>query len=277
MDSRISFVLLAVLLRLFSDSAAMAASYQQRDGTIVDPIQYRDGGGDHFYSGPDLEPGVIASGASLVSAVLGSADLRNASMADASFKEALLTDADFSGALLQRASFFETIADDSTFVGADLRFANMNGRFQGANLVGADLRDTLGEDANFVDANLDSVDMRDAGWELPLLDGATFRSANLSRFRSFAFSAVGADFSNATLTGASIAGGVVSGANFSNANLTAATIGFGFDVEGADFSGALLANMVGLQGSTGAALYDLAADFPCTGFDPAAADWTLVP
>ena len=54
-----------------ASSSAFASSYQQIDGTIVDPIQCGSGCvGDHPYSGINLEPG-----ANLSSADLSGADL----------------------------------------------------------------------------------------------------------------------------------------------------------------------------------------------------------
>ena len=59
-----------------------AASYQQKDGTIVDPIQSVSGG-DLPYSGNNLEPGAELIFADLTGAVLWQADLRSADLSDA--------------------------------------------------------------------------------------------------------------------------------------------------------------------------------------------------
>jgi hypothetical protein len=48
------FVLAAVLVLMAG--GAQAASYQQKGGAIVDPIQFTTGG-NHFYSGANLQPG----------------------------------------------------------------------------------------------------------------------------------------------------------------------------------------------------------------------------
>jgi hypothetical protein len=48
------FVLTAVLVLMAS--GAQASSYQLTDGTVDDPIQSIEGG-NHTYSGPNLEPG----------------------------------------------------------------------------------------------------------------------------------------------------------------------------------------------------------------------------
>ena len=57
-----------------ASSSAFAASYQQNDGTIVDPIQSVFGG-NHSYSGINLEPGANLTGANLTNADLHDADL----------------------------------------------------------------------------------------------------------------------------------------------------------------------------------------------------------
>ncbi len=74
-------LILVFALSLVS-SSAFAASYQQIDGTIVDPILSR-GGEVQPYTGSDLEPlanlnGVYLNGANLSSANLGAADLSSA-------------------------------------------------------------------------------------------------------------------------------------------------------------------------------------------------------
>jgi hypothetical protein len=67
-------LLLVVLCAAASGSGASAASYQKIDGSIVDPIQLlMRFGGDHPYSGVNLEPG-----ADLTEAELSFAALRNA-------------------------------------------------------------------------------------------------------------------------------------------------------------------------------------------------------
>ena len=65
-----------------ASSSAFAASYQQIDGTIVDPIQRRTGG-SHPYSGPNLEPFANLSGADLVNAELIGANLTGADLSNA--------------------------------------------------------------------------------------------------------------------------------------------------------------------------------------------------
>ena len=71
-----------LLLSLLFSSAAFAASYQQVDGTIVDPIQSVFGG-SISYSGNNLEPGAVLEDADLTNANLSGADLTNAILANA--------------------------------------------------------------------------------------------------------------------------------------------------------------------------------------------------
>ena len=64
----ISVFAVALLLTLsLSSSSAVAASYQQIGGAIVDPILETDeyGGGIHPYSGNNLEPNASLNGADL--------------------------------------------------------------------------------------------------------------------------------------------------------------------------------------------------------------------
>ena len=78
---RTLFLMLFSTLSLAS-SSAFAASYQQVDGTIVDPIQRRTGG-SHPYSGPNLEPFANLSGVDLVNAELIGANLTGADLSNA--------------------------------------------------------------------------------------------------------------------------------------------------------------------------------------------------
>ena len=65
-----------------ASSSAFAASYQQNDGTIVDPIQDRFGG-SISYSGNNLEPGATLDSANLAGANLSEANLFNAELTGA--------------------------------------------------------------------------------------------------------------------------------------------------------------------------------------------------
>ena len=67
----ISFMLMRtfilILLAVLPTSSVDAASYQQNDGTIIDPIQLlmEYGGGNHSYAGINLEPDADLAGANL--------------------------------------------------------------------------------------------------------------------------------------------------------------------------------------------------------------------
>ncbi|MEC8337474.1 MAG: pentapeptide repeat-containing protein, partial [Planctomycetota bacterium] len=73
-----------VIILLFSATCADAASYQKTDGTIVDPIQNLIQGGNHVYSGNNLQPGANLLGANLGGADLTGADLTGADLESAS-------------------------------------------------------------------------------------------------------------------------------------------------------------------------------------------------
>ena len=77
---KLALILISALS--LTSSSAFAASYQQTDGTIVDPIQYHHGG-SHPYSGPNLEPFANLSGVDLVNAELIGADLTGADLSNA--------------------------------------------------------------------------------------------------------------------------------------------------------------------------------------------------
>ncbi len=128
---------LALLATLVA-SSAHAASYQKTRDRIVDPIQNYTGG-DHPYTGNNLEPNANLSGADLTGAKLTSADLDYANLTGAN-----LSDATLSGATLR---------------GADLT---------GANLTNVDLSES---DLSY--ANLTNADLSDAQ-SLFLMSYATF-------------------------------------------------------------------------------------------------------
>ena len=86
---RVSVLFLVVLVSL-APSSAFAASYQQTDGTIVDPIQTISGG-NHSYSGTNLQSGASLHHANLISANLQSANLGGAGMTSTNLTGANLT------------------------------------------------------------------------------------------------------------------------------------------------------------------------------------------
>jgi ABC-type Fe3+-siderophore transport system permease subunit len=85
-----------------ASSSAFAASYQQIDGTIVDPIQ-NVFGGNHPYSGNNLEPFADLTNANLIFADLTNADLTGANLTGADLTTAGLLFADLTGAILANA------------------------------------------------------------------------------------------------------------------------------------------------------------------------------
>ena len=127
---------LALLIALTLPVSAFAASYQQIDGTIIDPIQDRFGG-NHFYSGSNLEPGANLANANLANANLTSANLTNANLFSANPFSADLFSANLSG--------------------ADLSQADLSGAYlTGADLSGATLANTVGLGASLGSAIYDT-------------------------------------------------------------------------------------------------------------------------
>ena len=176
---------LAVGLVLMA-SGAQAASYQQNDGTIVDPIQFT-GGGNHGYSGPNLQPGTFLEHVNLQSANLDSADLSGANLFNANLTNAFLSDADLTNANLFDANLTNAFLSDANLTSADLRGTNLGGanltlaRLTFASLFGADLSNailanvvglpqTFGNGSTLYNANTDFTgtffDPVAAGWTL---------------------------------------------------------------------------------------------------------------
>jgi hypothetical protein len=173
------FVLAAVLILVAG--GAQAASYLQNGGAIVDPIQSTLGG-NHSYSGANLQPGAFLANADLTFAILNSADLVNATLTSANLSNANLTDA-----ILFDADLFNADLSNADLSFADLGSGNLSdailfgANLSGANLFGADFSNTIlanaiGLDSTFSDfatlynANTDFTgtffDPVAAGWTL---------------------------------------------------------------------------------------------------------------
>ena len=291
---------LVLVVWVSGGSAAFGASYQLTDGTIVDPIRSVRDGTPHPYSGTDLAPGV-----DLQDAGLGGADLREAALAGADLRRAGLVGTDFRGADLSNADLREAAGTIISLEGANLSGAQLSGmtgfsfRMTGANVRGATWVDSVADEARLSGADFSFADLR--GWNASEANirGASFVQANLDGASLEVF-ATDADFSLSTLRGVSIAyiddtPTTLRGASFRQADLSDASfyayiVGGGLfvgriDVDDTDFSGAILANAVGLGNTIGAALYDANTDFThawsdldaTIPFDPIAAGWTLIP
>ena len=173
----VSIFVLAVSV-LFS-SAAFAASYQQIDGTIVDPIQTISGG-NHSYSGTNLQSGASLHHANLISANLLLADLTNANLGGADLTNAFLLLADLGNANLNNANLNNAIlilADlgNAALINANLTNADLgNAVLSGAVLSGAILANAVGLSSTtgsaLYDINTDfagtGFDPVAAGWTL---------------------------------------------------------------------------------------------------------------
>ena len=158
-----------------ASNSAFAASYQQNDGTIVDPIQSVFGG-NLAYSGINLEWGAILNGANLTSAELHEAYLPSTSLINANLTGANLTGADLTGANLTGADL-----TGAELIGAGLIDADLNG----ANLTGADL---TGADVVFAD--LTDADLTDAN----LTNAILFNAVGLGSSTGAAFYDINTDF-----------------------------------------------------------------------------------
>ena len=146
----------ALMILAVSGVRATAASYQQTDGTIVDPIQSVLGG-NHPYSGIDLLPAANPRFANLDYADLERVDLDGSDLIGVS-----LIGADLRGANLNSTRMDETNLSDADLTGATMIFSSLH------------LADLAG--VNLTDANLFGVRFDSA-----ILNGADFSGADLSR------------------------------------------------------------------------------------------------
>ncbi len=168
------FLLAAVLVLMAS--GAQASSYLDIFGVVHDPIQYTNGNpAPHHYSGPNLQPGVVAPFADLGGADLTNADLSGADLYWAAMTSVDLTNADLSGANLQYPTLGFANLSGANLTNATLYFANLtNANLDGTNLRGADLTlawalgTTIG--TPYYDANTNFTD----AWEVAHNYGALF-------------------------------------------------------------------------------------------------------
>jgi hypothetical protein len=155
-----------------------AASYQQIDGTIVNPI-LDTGGNVLAYSGNNLE----------ASALLNHATLTDADLTGANLYDALLSYATLSGADLTDAYLNSAILDGADLTGADLTDADLtDGYLYGADLGHADLTSADLHGATLINAYLGYATLTDAILTDVTLTSAILDGADLT----------GSDFSSAT-------------------------------------------------------------------------------
>ena len=216
--------------------AAQAASYQDTFFTINDPIQTRFefGGGDHPYSGSNLEPFVSLFGDDLSQAYLFGADLDSAGLEGVNFTDADLSDARLTNAILSNANLTRAQLFNADLTNASLFPANLtDADLSSANLTGVDLSDAtlsgvrgqlfatptsvpvgyqvvnsyiLGPDVylSFEDLSgqtLDAIDLSGADLSYANLSGATLFFVTLrDDLNGRIANVVGVDLSGATLT-----------------------------------------------------------------------------
>ncbi|MAI80563.1 MAG: hypothetical protein CL917_16600 [Deltaproteobacteria bacterium] len=188
-----SVALLVSLIGLLVSGPIWAASYQRWDGPIVDPIQ-SVWGGNHSYSGLNLESGANLPDSNLSGANLDTADLDYATLSRANLSSAHmyrvrlsfaeLSFADLSSAGLSNANMSYAVLKNADFRNANLSRANLSY----ADLSSADLRAKRFYESfwpgttNFSHANLSNADFSGT-----LLISTNLWYANLDN--SFLFSA----------------------------------------------------------------------------------------
>ena len=225
-----TLALLLISAISLASSTAFAASYQQIDGTIVDPILDLDGNVSS-YTGPNLGPGQTIDSGGLSLLDLTEVDLSGAILGTNAGQVV------FQDVILSRANFSQSQGSLQFLGGVDATFA----QFDFADLQGLDFISILEEVGGPGGVNDFS--------------GASFRGANLNGMTI------------------NYLGGI--------------TEETAVDLSGADFSDAILTNVV-FRGPlinlyTGSPLYNANTDFTGTTtnggqpFDPVAAGWTLVP
>ncbi|HIF95784.1 MAG TPA: pentapeptide repeat-containing protein [Myxococcales bacterium] len=189
------FVLAAVLVLMAS--SAQASSYLDIFGNIINPIQYITGG-NHLYSGPNLEPSANLPNSNLPNADLASADLSFAHMNGSDLVDTNLANANLASGSLASATLIGANLSGATLDFTTLHSANLTG----ANLTGASLQSVLLTATNLSGTTLDGV----------VFAGSTFLIADFTNA-----SVIGADFSNANLQNATFLGST-SGIAFYDAN-----------------------------------------------------------
>ena len=196
-------------------------------------------------SGLDFKAARLTA-ANLYGADLSGANLRHTDLSRALMDRAIIVGTDFSGANLTRAvmrlphsSTSPTFnrADAPRFTGADLSYARLVARLDGADFRAADMTKAklhpYGDQTQNTAARRSSLIACD-------FSGAVLVGADLSHsLLSFT------NFANADLTGANLRGADLSRTNFSGARLVAA------DITDADLDGANLAGAQGLEQAIG--------------------------
>ena len=193
---RYRFALLVVVVTLLTSSIAQAASYEKRDGTIVDPI-LDTSGSTHSYSGIDLESyanldSVDLTNANLTNANLSNANLSNAILTNANLKYADLTGANLESANLEIANLYRAYLDGADLTGANLSGSNISvwhlqvaasvtgvdlsgNDMTGFDLSNLDLTGAILTGATLTDANLHQALLPSAMPSLPVVNGAVVK------------------------------------------------------------------------------------------------------
>ena len=151
---------------------AQASSYYRIDEVTIDPIPAMSGG-NHPYSGENLQAGVTLdgvdlSGANLVGAVLTDATLTGANLIGTNLAGANLTRTSFSSANLSGVTFGTAYNGlKVNLEGTDFRGANLSGLTGLEFIIGTPYYDAATNLANtWLDGGTTSFDPVSAGWTL---------------------------------------------------------------------------------------------------------------
>ena len=152
---------------------SFGAYYTKTDGTIINPIQYVSGG-NHSFSGDNLEPNAQLSNANLSNANLSNANLSNANLTNAN-----LSNANLYGAVLTHLSFANLSYAEmsnvnlvqSNMLRANLSYSNLTG----SNMSLAALYLTDLSFTNLSNANLSNINY----WNTVNFAGATYNSQTI--------------------------------------------------------------------------------------------------
>jgi len=229
------------LFAALATTSVDAAWCQQIDGTIINPIQRMSlgGGGNHPYSGVNLEPGADLNHASLSFAILDDADLTDANLSNADLTGANLEHAGLKGAGLAGADLTDADLTDADLAWASLTYANLSNadlawasltyanltdvNLSNADLTGADLLGTnisnsqLRSASNLTRVHLGTICTPPPGecTQSPDLTGWDLSGLDLTDATLYDL-----DLSNADFTGTDLTGARLQSVNLTNANLT---------------------------------------------------------
>jgi len=168
------------------------------------------------------------------------ADFAGADLTGASFVASKLEGASFDHAILFRADLTSSVADDTSFGIAHLRYAILaRARLRESNFQGASLEHANAGLAQLQDADFSAAFLRDINFQRADMRGAIFKEAQLQGAYLGEAKLDGTDFRGASLEGADFILADARGSNLSATSAQAASFLLA-NLQGADLSGARL-------------------------------------